>query len=117
MKRLLAKILSHFPTSLPIGMTEYNIWLDSIVELAGPIADVDSLKWVISNEIMRLKPGQCRVPKHLFVKLLRKYAANQLAAFKVIELKEKQQAAIEAAKVKQAEVTAAPAETPPSGHA
>lgn len=110
MRRLLKRILSYYPTAMPITMTQFNTWLDSILELAGPIADKDSLEWVISNEIMRLAPGRDRVPKHLFVKLLRKYAANQFAANKVLELKLKQEEANRAAQAEalrqQAEATA-----------
>ena len=91
LKKALNIILSYFPTALPVGMTQYEAWLDSIVELTGPIADELSLKWVISNEIMRLAPGRDRVPKAFFVKSLRKYAANQIAAVKVLELKQQQE--------------------------
>ncbi len=103
---LLKRILSYLPTRLPVGKTAYNDFLDSIIELTGPIADADSLAWVISNEVMRMNPGRDRASKHTFVRLIRKYAANQIAANKVMELKDKQAKAIEAQK--QAEVTAIP---------
>lgn len=89
--KLINIALSYIPTRLPLGMSEFNAWSDSIVELTGPIADADSLKWVIANEIMRLNPGRDKVAKRLFVKLLRKYAANQIAAGFVMELKQKQE--------------------------
>ena len=100
------KLFSYLPTALPTGNTNYNKWLDEVVELAGPIADTDSLQWVISNEVMRLSSTKDKVPKAYFVKVLRKYAANQLAANKVMELKTKQQEAQNAAKL--AEATAQP---------
>lgn len=93
MKKYIKYVLSYVPTKLPVGMTEYKAWLSDIVELCGPIADEASLKWVISNEVMRLSPGRDTVSKHTFVKLLRKYAANQLAAVTVQELKQEQDAA------------------------
>jgi hypothetical protein len=91
-------ILAYLPTKLPIGMTEYHAWLASILELAGPIADKMSMEWVVSNEVMVIKSGQDRVPKMFFVKRLRKFAANQLAASYVNQLKEQQKAVEEAAK-------------------
>lgn len=104
MKQLLNKLTSYFPTELPTGGTAYDKWLETVVSLTGPIADRDSLIWVISNEIMRLPSGQNKVAKHYFVKTLRKFAANQIASNKVIQIKEAQQkqaadtAALESAK-------------------
>jgi len=110
------RLISYFPTQLPVGMTEFNDFANDIVELTGPIADKESLIWVASNEIMRMPPGQNRVSKNTFVKLLRKYAANQIAAAKVLEIREaqeaKKKAASEAAQLQQAAVTTA--ETPAS---
>lgn len=93
-------LTSYFPTQLAVGMTEYEAWLASVIALTGPIADEQSMAWVISNEIMRLSPGRDRVPKRVFVKALRKYAANQIAAAKVMAIKEAQK--------NQAEATAQP---------
>ena len=91
-KMILKRILSHYPTLLPTGMTAYNAWLDDIVELTGPIADEASIHWVVSNEVMRLNSQKDRIPKAALVRCLRKYAANQLAANVVLELKKKQEA-------------------------
>lgn len=99
-------LLSFLPSPLPVGATAYDKWLLEIQALVGPIADEMSIQWVISQEIMRLNPGRDRVPKRLFVKLLRKYAANQIAANKVLELKKRQEEISKAAQ--QAEVTATP---------
>lgn len=93
MKLLVKQLLSYIPTKIPVGMTQFNTWLSSIEELCGPIADSDSIKWVISNEVMRLSPTRDKVPKRFFVKTLRKYAANQLAAATVMDLKMKQEEA------------------------
>jgi hypothetical protein len=95
MKKLIKTVLSYIPTRLPTGMSAYNIWLDSIVELTGPIADEASLHWVISNEVMRLNSNRDRISKAYFVRTLRKYAANQIAASAVLEIKAKQQALLD----------------------
>ena len=99
LQNLLCYVGSYFPTPLAVGVTQYETWLTSVIALTGPIADEQSMAWVISNEIMRLSPGRDRVPKRFFVKSLRKYAANQIAAAKVLAIKEaqKQQTATEAA--------------------
>lgn len=107
LQTLAKSILSHIPTKLPVGLPQFEAYLDSVVELVGPIADADSIKWVVSNEIMRLASTRDSIRKAYFVKVIRKYAANQLAAHTVNQLKAKQQAEQEAAKLKQAEVTAA----------
>lgn len=105
--RQLMKIMAYLPTRIPVGLTEFTAWLDSVVSLAGPIADSASLKWVVCNEIMRLPPGKDRVSKQTFVRLLRKYAANQLAAHTVNQLKAEQDAkqAAESAAKQQLEAT------------
>jgi len=102
---ILKRAWAYIPTSLPTGMTEYTAWLDSIVELCGPIADTASMKWVISNEVMRAAPGQDKVPKIVFVKLLRKYAANQLAGATVMAIKAEQEKMRSEEIKKQAEAT------------
>jgi hypothetical protein len=92
LRNFLTKLLSYLPTKLPVGKTAYNLWLKSVTDLAGPIADVESMEWVISNEVMRLNSSKDSVPKSVFVKILRKYAANQLAASHVMDLKSRQEA-------------------------
>jgi hypothetical protein len=104
MRLIIKRILSNISTSLPVTKAEYDSWLESIVELTGPIADKASLEWVVSNEVMRAQSGKDTIPKAVFVRALRKFACNQLAANKVLELKEQQaqkqqeEAALEAAK-------------------
>lgn len=82
---------SYLPTKLPTGMTEFNSWMESVLELAGPIADRESMVWLISHEIMHIKSGTDAVPKRYFVKVLRKFAANQLAAATVNDLRAKKE--------------------------
>lgn len=106
-KKFYKILISMFPTPLPLGVSAYEAWLNDIVYLTGPIADDESLKWVISQEILRLSPGRDRVSRHRFVKLIRKYAANQIAANKIAEIKDAQKAREELAKQSKAEDTAA----------
>lgn len=112
MRQQLKVLLSYFPTKIPVGLTDFNAWLDSIVELTGPIADADSIRWVVANEIMRLSPGRDRVAKQTLVRILRKFAANQLAAHTVNEIKQRQEDAKKAAQL--AVDTSATTEAPES---
>lgn len=110
MKLAFKRLFSYVPTDLPVGLPQYNAWLNSIVELAGPIADEASIKWVISNEVMRMNSSRSRAAKNTFVRILRKYAANQLAAHTVNVLKAEEdakRAASQAAQLQKAEVPAA----------
>ncbi len=106
MKLLLKRLLSHLPSKLPVGLTEFHAWADSIIELAGKYADEDSLKFALASMIMHLDSKKGSAPKAQFVNMLRKVAANQVAGQVFSDIKTKQQEAQNAAKL--AEVTAQP---------
>jgi hypothetical protein len=95
MKEKLQKILlilqSFFPRPLPVGKTDYDAFTARIIKLSGPLADTDSLVWTISNKVMQLDPLKSSVSDRHFVKGLRKAAANQIASYVVMEIKQKQQ--------------------------
>ncbi len=82
----LKRLYSYVPTALPVGLTEFNQWADSIIELAGPYADSDSMLQALANMVMHASPtdksqtARSHIPKNWFVKGLRKGAANQIAA-------------------------------------
>ncbi len=90
-KKIVLKVTSFIPTRVPLSYDAYNNWIADIIELAGPIADKESLAWVVSNEVMRQPTGKDYISKHTFVKLIRKFAANQFAANKVNEIKKAQE--------------------------
>jgi len=106
MKLLLKRLLSYLPSKLPVGLTEFHAWADSIIELAGKYADEDSLKFTLATMIIHLDSKRGSVPKSLFVDSLRKAAANQVAGQIFQDIKTKQQEAQNAAKL--AEATAQP---------
>jgi hypothetical protein len=85
------RFCAYFPSSLPTGKTKYETWLKSIIELAGPLADEQSMAWALSNEILHLPPKKDKVRKITLVRALRKAAANQVASYKVMELKTQQE--------------------------
>jgi hypothetical protein len=111
MKQVLNKVMSYFPTPLPLGMTAYKEWTDSVAELIGPITNKEELNFCIASEVIRLAPDVCSAPKNHFVKRVRAGVAKQIAGAMFTEIKENQKAkqAAEAAK-QAAEVTAATSE-------
>lgn len=102
---LVKRIWSLVPTPLPIGVTEFEKWSDSIYDLA-PYADRDSIKFTLATMIMHLGPQRSRVAKNHFVRSLRKTAANQVAHARMTEIKLKKDAEAKAAQ-QLAEETAA----------
>ncbi len=118
------RLMSYFPTALPVGRTALEKWTDDILGLCGNFANRDSMQASLCQMIIHLPPPKNSkfqtpagfVPKNHFVQALVKGAANQVASQVYMEIKEahdnkiKQQAA-EAQKAaelaKQAEVTGA----------
>jgi len=103
MKLTVKRLFSLIPTPLPVGMTQFEEWSESIIELSGNYADTDSLKFAMASMILHLGAQRSRVPKNHFVQSLRKVAANQVASQVFQDIKVKQQ---EAAAKQQAEATA-----------
>jgi hypothetical protein len=97
MKQLLKKILSYFPSKLPVGITEFEAFSSEIIELAGKYADIDSLKFAIASMIIHADARFGALPKNYFVVRLRKVAANQVASQVFTDIKNKQQEAQKAA--------------------
>lgn len=104
MKRLFLILRSYLPTQLPVGLTAFNKFTEEVITVAGPMADEDSMKWAIANQIIHLPQTTSKKPMQYFVRSLRKAAANQVASYAFQEIKLKQQtAAEEAAKQKAAD--------------
>lgn len=107
------RLLSYLPSKLPVGLTQFNTFADSIIELSGQYADDDSMRFAIASMIIHLPAGKATVPKAFFVNGLRKSAANQVASQVFQDVKTKQAEA--QAKLKQAEETAKLETSTPSG--
>lgn len=98
-----SKAMSYVPTPLPVGMTAFHAWSDDIIKLTGPLADVDSMKYVLASQVLALKPEQSRLPKAQFVNQLRNAAAKQIASAVFTDIRLKQQEAIKAAQTPSAD--------------
>lgn len=90
MKMLVKRLLSYLPTTLPVGMTKYEAWSDSVAELIGPIATKEDLDFCIAAEVIRVGPNVCSAPKNYFVKRVRAGAAKQIAGAVFSRIKEDQ---------------------------
>lgn len=90
------RILGFFPTKLPQGMTEFNTWSDSIIEVYQPKADKRSVKFVLSALLMRLGPVECRKSNRYFSLSLQRGAIGEVAAHIMKQMKDEQQAEFEA---------------------
>src|ERR1019366_2761482 len=93
MKLLLKRLLSYLPTKLPVGLTEFNTWADSIMELSGQYADSNSMRFAIASMVIHLPSGTGAISKNHFVKGLRKSAANQVASQVFQDVKQRQKEA------------------------
>lgn len=108
-KKLLRKLLFLLPSSLPIGMNEFNIWADSIIQTYD-FPDNDSLRFALATMILHLEsnskfelnllifkvvlPTSGYKSKFFFVQALHKGASNQVASGKMQELKQLQEQAM-----------------------
>lgn len=91
-KKALAKLVAFIPTSLPIGMTEFGHWADSIV-LTYDLPDNDSTRFALATMILHLDSTSASKPKRYFGLAALKSMSNQIAGGVMQELKDKQQAA------------------------
>lgn len=96
-------LLAYLPSSLPIGMTEFDVWAKSVLALTN-LPDNDSTRFTLASIIPHQDKGSFLTPKIKFAHLMQKAAANQIAFGVMEELKAKQLAAVQAAQ--QAEATA-----------
>lgn len=95
LKSLLARLSSYFPTPLPVGLTEFNRWQDSILALS-KVPSNESTRFAIAVMVLHLGPTVDSKAKHYFVKSLNKSAANELANSVALDMKARQKARMEA---------------------
>ena len=90
LKKLLKLVSLYLPSKLPMGVSDFNNWADSIIEASG-LPNNDSMKGALAATIMHLDATSAFKPKIHFVKVLIKGAASQVAHSIFQELKNKQQ--------------------------
>ncbi len=95
---LLKKLRALFPSRVPVGVSEFNAWAESFMELYQmPTQDLDSTKFTLASIIMHLGPQAAFVSKHFFFVTIRAAAAKQVAGSVFYEIKQKQALAQKAA--------------------
>lgn len=100
-----------WPTAVPVGMTAFDDWAQSIMDIYPlPTSDKNSVKYSLATMIMHRGPLTAYWPKFWFFLAFRSAAAKQIAGAVFQEIKLKQQADHEAAKKAAAEAAAKPAE-------
>ncbi len=99
------RLMAWLPSPLPVGMTAFQEWASSIVELYG-LPDNDSSRWALATQLLHVNATSYYKSKRYFGVCSLKSMANQIAAGVMQDLKAKQAAeqakAAEAANVQAA---------------
>jgi hypothetical protein len=82
---------------LPIGMEQFEEMAKQVIEKSG-LPDNDSVRFALATAVIHFPQEKPELSIEYFARVLRRGAANQVAAQVFQDLKLKQQAAIEAAK-------------------
>lgn len=97
LKRFLNVINSYFPSKLPTGMEEQELWAKSIIEMSN-VPDNDSTRFALAVMVLHIESSTDSKPKLYFVRSMNKGAANEIANAVAMDLKEKQKKQAEANK-------------------
>jgi len=112
-KRFIAQIRGRYPSPIPTGLSEFNVWADSIIDTYPlPTAHRDSIHFTLATLIINLGPTTSDMPKYHFVRSFRAACAKQVAGqvFQDIKTRQREEeasrkAAEEAAIVVSSEIT------------
>lgn len=77
-RRIINKVLGRLPTQLPIGVTSFEAFVNSIFETYD-IPNLNSYKHAVATMIMHLGPDQDKKSKYHFARAIRKAQANEIA--------------------------------------
>lgn len=105
-KKLINQIVGAFPSSVPQGLTEFDAWVESIVETYGCPCDERSARFVLSSLLMRLGPAEAFKSKLYFANSLRRAAAAQVAVGVQEQIKDAQRKEQAAAQLAEATANA-----------
>lgn len=78
-----------FPDPLPMGMADFDVWADSILDTYG-FPNNDSTKFSLAVMVLHLDAKVAWRTKHYFATCLHKGASNQVCAQIMQDLKNKQ---------------------------
>lgn len=109
LSKIVKQLLGYIPTRLPIGLTEFEAWYKDIITTYD-LLDNDSIKWAVATMVLQGPPAKFRRAKSEFVHLILKGMASEVATQVMLDLKAKQKAAIEAAKLAATQSAESPSE-------
>jgi len=99
-KRLFYKIQDFFPTSLPVGLTQFNDWCDRLLFTYFPpgasAPTQESFRFSVAAMVLHLDSQSNKITNRFFGKAIQKGAANEVASYVMQFLKEQRDAAIRA---------------------
>ena len=104
--RSILKLAYLIPSPVPVGMSEFDAWSKSIIDVYG-FPDNDSIRFALATMIMHSGPTSANVSKHYFSLCVKASMAKQIAGGQFQAMKQRQ---IEAQKL--AEATAPPVVAP-----
>lgn len=99
--RFLKLIRNFFPSSLPIGMTEFETWAEDIVSIYGFERSPElnrSYRWILASSITSLGATAAYKAKYYFFLVIQAASAKQIAGGAMYEIKQEQAAEIKAIK-------------------
>lgn len=106
--KLFRYLRSFLPERLPVGVTEFHKWSDTVIELAGAPNNYTT-KGALALMIIHQDADRAYRPKQFFVRSLIKSMASEVSHHLFIDFKNNLTAEQEAAKL--AEATAIPVES------
>lgn len=90
--RLLRFVLGFFPSKVPVGVAEFEAWVDSFPETYSlPPVDRESLKFILSSTVMHSGPTSAYKSKFHFYLIIMAAAAKQVAGHVFHETKVKRE--------------------------
>lgn len=91
MKKVGRQIRGLFPSRIPTGMKEFDIWARDIADTYQMPTEVfDSLKFTLATTVMHLGPTDAYKSKYWFALMINASAAKQIAGAKFQEVKQEQ---------------------------
>lgn len=93
---LLKKIAHFIPTKIPVGIIEFHIWAQDIIDTYG-FPDNDSVRWSIAVKILHMGETEAYKSKRYFFLAMHKAMSNQVVSQVIQDLKLKQQAQVQSA--------------------
>lgn len=104
LKRLVNQVLGLFPSRLPVGVTEFDSWAESIIDTYPmPTSNRDSLKFTLATIIMHQGTQDAYRSKFYFYLTINAAAAKQIAGEIFYSIKQKQKEEAERAAKEEAE--------------